>query len=124
MAVAVVAYCTVLNLAFATPKFDVGPTVPPVSRLWSCQSGESNLRARISGDVPAGIRLRPVNNMHLAKKKGSLRCAFKLLFREFMKTGKNILQKTSSRKPSPLKITIWAFLDVPDTFPEVILDFY
>ena len=28
-------------------------TVPPVSRHWSCQSDESNLRARISGDVQA-----------------------------------------------------------------------
>ena len=42
-------------------------TVPPVSGHWSCQSGESNLRARISGDVQAGIRLKPVNSMHLEK---------------------------------------------------------
>ena len=53
-------------------------TVPPVSRHWSCQSGESNLRAWISGDVQAGIRLRPVDSMHLAGKKGSLRWAVKL----------------------------------------------
>ena len=98
--------------------------MPPVSRHWSCQSGESNLRARISGDVQAGIRLRPVNSMHLARKKGSPRCAVKLSFRKFIKTVPNILQKTSSRKPSPLQITIWAFLDVIDAFPEVILDFY
>ena len=68
-------------------------TVPPVSRLWSCQSGESNLRARIIGDVQAGIRLRPVNSMHLEMKKGSPRCAVKLLFRNFIKTVPNILQK-------------------------------
>ena len=95
--------------------------MPPVSCHWSCQSGESNLRARISGDVQAGIRLRPVNSMHLPKKKGSLRCALKLSFREFIKTVQNVLQKMSSRKPSPLKITI---LDDTDTFPEGILDFY
>ena len=68
-------------------------TVPPVSRHWSCQSGESNLRAWISGDVQAGIRLRPVNSMHLARKKGGLRCAVKLQFREFIKTVPNILKK-------------------------------
>ena len=36
-----------------------GVTVPPVSRLWGCQSAESTLRARISGDVQAETRLRP-----------------------------------------------------------------
>ena len=95
--------------------------MPSVSRHWSCQSGESNVRARISGDVHDGIGLGPVNIMHLAKTKGSPRYALKLLFREFIKTVQNILQKTSLRKPSPLKITI---LDVPDAFPGVILDFY
>ena len=98
-------------------------TVPPVSRHWSCQSGESNLRARISGDVQAGIRLRPVNSMCLTRKKGSPRCAVKLSLRKFMRTVLNILHKSSSKKPYPLKITIWAFWDVPDAFPEVILDF-
>ena len=56
-------------------------TVPPVSCHWSCQSGESNLRAQISGDLQAGIRLRPVNSMHLDRKKGSPRCAVKLSLR-------------------------------------------
>ena len=99
-------------------------TVPPVSRHWSCQSGKSNLRVRIMGDVQAGIRLRPVNSMHLARKKGSPRCAVKLSFKKFIKTVQNILQTTSSRKPSPLKINIWDFLYVPDAYPELILDFY
>ena len=95
-------------------------TVPPVSRHWSCQSGELSLRAWISGDVQVGIRLRPVNSMHLARKKGSPRCAVKLLFREFIKSVSNFLQKTSSRKLTSLKIPILlyflAFLDVPDNF--------
>ena len=68
-------------------------TVPPVSCHWSCQSGESNLRARISGDVQTGIRLRPVNNMHLARKEDSPRCAVKLSFREVINTAPIILQK-------------------------------
>ena len=68
-------------------------TVPPVSRHWSCQSGESNLRVGISDDVQVGIILRPVNSMHVARKKGSPRCSVKLSFREFIKTVPNILQK-------------------------------
>ena len=103
-------------------------TVPPVSRHWSCQSEELNLRAWISGDVQVGTRLRPVNSMHLARKKGSPRCVLKLLFIEFIKSVSNFLLKSSSRNLSPLKITILlnflAFLGVPDNFPEVILDFY
>ena len=75
--------------------------VPPVSRHWSCQSCESNLRARISGDVLSGIRLSPFNSMHLERKKGSTRCAVKLLFRKLIRTIPNILQNTSSSKPSP-----------------------
>ena len=67
-------------------------TVPPVSRHWSCQSGKSNIRARIGGDVYAGIRLRPVSSMHLERKKGSPRCAVMLLFRKFIKTVPNILE--------------------------------
>ena len=72
-------------------------TVPPVSHHWSCQSGESNLRAWISGDVQVWIRLRRFNSMHLARKKGSPRCAMKLSFREF------INKKILPRKLSPLK---------------------
>ena len=68
-------------------------TVRPMSRHWSCWSGESNLRARISGDVQAVIRLRPVDGMHLARKKGSPRCAVKLSCREFIKTVPNIQKK-------------------------------
>ena len=30
-------------------------TTKPTTRHWSCQSGESNLRSPISGDVQAGI---------------------------------------------------------------------
>ena len=67
-------------------------TVPPVSRQWSCSSGESNLRALISGDVLAGIRLRPVDSIHLARKKDSRICAVKLSCREFIKTISNILK--------------------------------
>ena len=68
-------------------------TVPPVSCHWSCQSGESSLRAQISGDVQAGIRLRPVNSIYLARMRGSPRCAVKLTFRDFIMTVPNILQK-------------------------------
>ena len=68
-------------------------------------------------------RLRPVDSMHLARKKGSPRCAVKRSCRELVTTVPNILQNTSSRKPSQLKITIWAVLDVPDAFFEIILDF-
>ena len=97
--------------------------MPPLSRHWSCQSGELNLRAWISGDLQVGTRLRPVNSMHLARKKGSPRCVLKLSFREFIKSVSNFLQKSS-----PLKVNILlnflAFLDVPDNFPGVILDFY
>ena len=75
------------------PYMDMCITVTPVSRHWSCQSGESNLSARISGDVQRGIRLRPDNGMHLASKKGSPRCAVKLEFREFINTVPNILKK-------------------------------
>ena len=77
-------------------------TVPPVSQNWSYQSGESNLRAQFCGDVQAGVRLRPVSSVHLARKKGSPRCAVKLPFRKFIKTVPNILQKNSSRKPYTL----------------------
>ena len=73
----------------------------------------SNLRARISGDVQADIRLRPVNSMQLARKKGSPRCAVKLLFRRFINTVPNILQKNFFKEAISIKITIWAFLDVP-----------
>ena len=76
----------ILSDAWCSPR-----TLQPVSRHWSCQSGESNLSARISGDVQAGIRLRPVNSMHLAKMKGSPRCAMQLLFTKFIKTVTNIL---------------------------------
>ena len=65
-----------------------------------CKSGELNLRAWISGDVQAGIRLRPVNSLHLARKKCSPKYAVKLSFRMFIRYVSNILQKTSSRKPS------------------------
>ena len=81
-------------------------TVPTLSRHWSCQSGESNLRARISGDVQAGISLRRVNSIRLRRRKGSPRSAVKLLLRKFNRTVSNVLQKSSLRKPSPLKITI------------------
>ena len=84
-------------------------TVPPVSRHLSCQSRESNLRARISGELQAGIRMRPANSVHLARKKGSPRCAVKLMFRKFIKNVSNMMQKTSSRKLYPLKITIRPF---------------
>ena len=87
-------------------------TVPPVSRHWSCPAGESNFRDWISGDEQVGIRLRPVNSLHLARKKGGPRCAVKLSYREFIKTVSNSQLKNSSRKPSPLKITIWAFLNI------------
>ena len=72
-------------------------TVPPVSRHWSCLSGESNLRALIIGDVQAGIKLRSVNSMHLARKKGSPRCAMKQSCRGFIKTVPKILQNTFPR---------------------------
>ena len=64
-------------------------TEPPMSR-------RSTLRAWISGDVQAETRLRPVDSMYLARKKGGPRCAVKLLCKEFIKTVPNILQKTSS----------------------------
>ena len=91
-------------------------TVAPESRHWSCQSGESNLRAQFSGDVQVGIRLRPVDSMHLARYKGILRCAVKLLCKEFIKIVPNIIFF------SPLKISILALLDVPDVVFEDILD--
>ena len=71
-------------------------TVPPESHHWGCLSGESILRAWISGDVQAETRLTPVNSVHLSRKKGTLRCSVKLSCREFIKTVPNILQKTSS----------------------------
>ena len=78
-------------------------TVPPVSCHWSCQSSQSTLRARIIGDVQAGIMPRPVNSMNPARKKDSPRCSVKLPCREFIKTVPNIPQKISSSQPSPLK---------------------
>ena len=84
-------------------------TVPPESRHWSCLSGESTLRARISGDVQAETRLGPVNSMHLERKKGSPRCAVKLLCREFIKIVPNILHGRHLHKKSPFGL-FWMFL--------------
>ena len=106
----------------------IGPSylflLTPVSRLWSCQSGESNLRARINGDVQAGIRLRPVNSLHQARKKGSPRYAVKLSFRKIIKTVPNFLQKNFFKEAISIKNTIWAFKDFHDAVSEIIVDFY
>ena len=86
--------------------------------------GAANQVSQISGPrLVVRCRLRPVNSMYLSRKKGSSRCAVKLSFRDFIKAVPNILQTLLSYSHLHLNIIIWAFLDVPDAFPEVILDF-
>ena len=65
----------------------------PDTEFFEYESGESNIRAQISGDVQAGIRLRPVDSVHLARRKATTRCAVKLSKRKLINIVANILQK-------------------------------
>ena len=84
-------------------------TVSPVSHHWSGQSGESNLRAWISGHVKAGIRLRPVNSVYRARKKDNPRCAVKLSFSKLINSVPNILQKLLQGNNLHYKFYYWPF---------------
>ena len=71
---------------------------------------ELPIRAWFSGDVHVGIRLRPVNSMRLARQKGSPRCAVKILFREFIKSVTNFLQKNFFKETISIKNNHFATL--------------
>ena len=81
---------------------------PRLSRAALCHQcltiGAADQVSQISGTgLEVMCRLRPVNGMHLAMKKGSPRCAVKLSCREFIKTVPNFLQKNFFKVATSIK---------------------